>query len=164
VRRQNSSRTVTVSIFTPINPALVEPVGAVEDGIEVRYDPDLVPPVRYPGDHQGVEGFIRDADAERRWQELLGSAEVLFGLPGDSPAGLAAAVPSNPRLRSVQGTAAGAGEQVKASGLSGRLAGRLARDAAIAAQIAANYRRMIDVYAAAGTPPEPPARVGAARR
>ena len=106
MRRQSLSRTVTVSIFTPINPALVEPVGAVEDGIEVRYDTDLVPPVRYPGDHQGVEGFIRDADAERRWPELLGSAEVLFGLPGDSPAGLAAVVPSNPRLRSVQGTAA----------------------------------------------------------
>jgi len=115
---QSSSRVLTVAIVTPIDPELVEPIRAVADGIEVLYEPDLLPPVRYPGDHQGVQGFSRDGDAERRWQELLGSAEVLFGLPGDSPAGLAAVVRDNPRLRWVQGTAAGTGEQVKAAGLT----------------------------------------------
>ncbi|MGI8844867.1 MAG: D-2-hydroxyacid dehydrogenase [Thermoleophilaceae bacterium] len=109
---------MTVAIVTPIEPELVEPIRAVADGVEVLYEPALLPPVRYPGDHQGVVGFTRDGDAERRWQELLGSAEVLFGVPGDSPAGLAAVVRSNSRLRWVQGTAASTGEQVKAAGLT----------------------------------------------
>ncbi len=115
---QSSSPVLTVAIVTPIDPELVEPIRAVADNVEVLYEPDLLPPARYPGDHQGVEGFTRDADAERRWQELLGSAEVLFGLPGDSPAGLAEVVRGNPGLRWVQGTAAGTGEQVKAAGLT----------------------------------------------
>jgi len=115
---QGSRRALTVAIVTPIEAELVEAIRAVADGIEVLYEPGLLPPVRYPGDHQGVPGFGRDAEAERRWQELLERAEVLFGLPGDSPAGLAAVVRSNPRLRWVQGTAAGTGEQVKAAGLT----------------------------------------------
>jgi len=112
------SRTRKVAIVTPIDSELVKPIRAVADNVEVLYEPDLLPAVRYPGDHQGVEGFSRDPDAERRWQQLLDSSEVLFGLPGDSPAGLAAVVRSNPGLRWVQGTAAGTGEQVKAAGLT----------------------------------------------
>jgi len=114
----SSSRVLTVGIVTPIDPELVEPIRAVAEGVEVLYEPDLLPPVRFPGDHQGVAEFFRDVERERRWQELLGSAEVLLGLPGDSPAGLAAVVRDNPRLRWVQGTAAGTGEQVKAAGLT----------------------------------------------
>ncbi len=112
------SHALTVAIATPIEEEPMEPIHAVADGIEVLYEPDLLPPVRYPGDHRGVEGFTRNSDAERRWQELLDRAEILFGLPGDSPDGLAAVVRSNPRLRWVQGTAAGTGEQVKAAGLT----------------------------------------------
>ena len=96
----------------------MEAIRGAVTGIEVRYEPDLLPPVRYPGDHHGVEKFHRDGDAERRWQDLLNSAEILFGLPDDSPAALAKVVRSSPRLRWVQGTAAGTGEQVKAAGLS----------------------------------------------
>jgi phosphoglycerate dehydrogenase-like enzyme len=107
-----------VAVVTPLEPELLEPIRAVARGIELLYEPDLLPPVRYPGDHHGVEGFSRDPDAERRWQELLGRAEVLLGLPDDSPASLAAVVRSNPGLRWVQGTAAGTGEQVKAAELS----------------------------------------------
>ncbi len=115
---ESSSRVLTVAIATPIDPELVDPIRGVAEGIEVLYEPDLLPPVRYPGDHEGVDGFSRDAEAERRWQRLLGSAEVLLGLPGDSPAALAAVVRSNPGLRWVQGTAAGTGEQVKAAALT----------------------------------------------
>jgi phosphoglycerate dehydrogenase-like enzyme len=109
---------VVVAVVAPLDPELVEPIRAVSGQIEVLYEPDLLPPVRYPGDHHGVEGFSRDADGDRRWQELLGRAEVLFGLPDDSPADLAAVVRRNPGLRWVQGTAAGTGEQVKAAGLT----------------------------------------------
>jgi phosphoglycerate dehydrogenase-like enzyme len=108
----------TVAIATPLEAELVDEIRAAVAGIEVLHEPDLLPARRYPGDHRGVAGFRRDAPAERRWQALLVRAEVLYGLPGDSPAGLAAAVRGNPRLRWVQGTAAGTGEQVAAAGLS----------------------------------------------
>lgn len=49
---------------------------------------------------------------------MLGGAEVLFGLPGDSAEGLSEVVRSNPGLRWVQATAGGAGEQVAAAGLT----------------------------------------------
>jgi len=114
---QVSSPTLTVAAVTPIESELMERIGAVADGVEVLNEPDLLPALRYRGDHHGADGFGRDA-GERRWQDMLGRAEVLFGLPGDSPEGLAAVVRSNPGLRWVQGTAAGTGEQVKAAGLT----------------------------------------------
>ena len=114
---ETSGERVVVAIVTPLESELLEPIRAVAEGIELLYEPDLLPPVRYAGDHHGVEGFSRDTDAERRWQELLGRAEVLLGLPDDPPASLAAVVRSNPGLRWMR-TAAGTGEQVKAARLS----------------------------------------------
>jgi phosphoglycerate dehydrogenase-like enzyme len=107
-----------VAIATPLDPVLADSIRDAADGIELLHEPDLLPATRYPGDHRGVDGFSRDAEAERRWQELLGRAEVLFGLPDESPAALAAVVRCNPSLRWVQGTAAGTGEQVRAAGLT----------------------------------------------
>lgn len=96
--------------------ALIE---AVDDRLEVRYQPDLLPPLRFPGDHRGVESFHRTPEQENRWRAMMAEAEVLFGLPGDSPEGLADAVRTNTGLRWVQATAGGAGEQVRAAGLTG---------------------------------------------
>lgn len=112
------SEPVRVTIAGPLEAELVEPIRAVDPRVEVAYDPDLLPPMRYPCDHGGVEGFRRSPDDERRWREMLGVAEVLLGLPGDSPEGLAEAVRANPGLRWVQATAAGAGEQVSAAELT----------------------------------------------
>lgn len=109
---------VAVAIATPLEEELVASIREVDPRIEVLYEPDLVPPVRYRGDHRGVDSFRRDPDAERRWWELLGRAEVLLGLPGDSPSGLADVVRANPGLRWVQGTAAGTGQQLAAAGLT----------------------------------------------
>lgn len=109
---------VRVAIATPLEAQLVASIRAVDERLEVLYEPDLLPATRYRGDHKGVDGFSRDAQAQRRWQEMLDKAEVLFGLPGDSPAGLAAVVRSNPELRWVQGTAAGTGEQLQAAELT----------------------------------------------
>ena len=110
--------TITVAIVTPFEPELVELIRDSRDHVEVLYEPDLLPPVRYPGDHGGVAGFTREAGAERRWRRILERAEVFLGLPGDSAAGLARAVRSNPGLRWVQATAAGAGEQLRAAALT----------------------------------------------
>ncbi len=112
------ARRVVVAIATPLEAQLVQEIRTVAGPVEVLYEPDLLPATRYPGDHRGVDGATRGAQAQRRWQAMLRRAEVLFGLPGDSPAGLAAAVRANPGLRWVQGTAAGTGEQVRAAGLT----------------------------------------------
>jgi phosphoglycerate dehydrogenase-like enzyme len=109
---------VTVGVVTPLEGVLVDAIRRAAPHAEVLWEPELLPPARYPGDHRGVPEFRRDEDAERRWQVLLKRTEVLFGLPGDSPAALAEVVRTNGRLRWVQGTAAGTGEQVKAAGLN----------------------------------------------
>jgi phosphoglycerate dehydrogenase-like enzyme len=111
-------RVVAVAIATPLEAALVASIRALGDSVSVLYRPELLPPTRYPGDHRGVDGFRGDPEDESRWQEMLWQVEVLFGIPGDSPEGLAAAVRGNPRLRWVQGTAAGTGEQLKAARLT----------------------------------------------
>jgi phosphoglycerate dehydrogenase-like enzyme len=107
-----------VAIATPLDAALVARIQAVDERLDVRYQPDLLPPVRFPGDHRGVESFRRTGEQEMRWQSLIADAEVLFGLPGDSATGLAEAVRAGQRLRWVQATAGGAGEQLQAAGLS----------------------------------------------
>jgi glyoxylate/hydroxypyruvate reductase len=109
---------VRVMIAGPLEAELVESIRAVDSRVEVAYEPDLLPPPRFPGDHHGVDGFRRSAQDERRWREMLAAAEVLFGIPGESPRELAEVVRANPRLRWVQATAAGAGEQVGAAELT----------------------------------------------
>ncbi len=109
---------VRVAIAVPLDPALVEPIRASDPRVNVAYAPDLLPPVRYPNDHRGVEDFRRTPADERRWWEMIGAAEVLYGIPGDDPDGLALAVRRGEGLRWVQATSAGAGEQVASAGLS----------------------------------------------
>lgn len=109
---------VVVTIASPLEPKLVTRIESVDERLDVRFEPDLLPPPRFPGDHGGVESFRRTPAQEQRWQAMLAEAEVLFGLPGDSGQGLADAVRASPGLRFVQATAGGAGEQVHAAELS----------------------------------------------
>jgi glyoxylate/hydroxypyruvate reductase len=111
-------RTV-VAIATPLEAGLVAAIAGIDDRLQVRYEPDLLPPLRFAGDHRGVGSFHRTAEQEERWKTMLEEAEVLFGIPGDSGEGLADAVRTSNRLRWVQATAGGAGEQVRAAGLTG---------------------------------------------
>jgi phosphoglycerate dehydrogenase-like enzyme len=110
-------RTV-VTIATPLPAELGALIAEVDGRLDVRYEPDLLPPVRFPGDHRGLDAFRRAPEQEQRWRAMLAEAEVLFGIPGDSPQGLANAVRTSTRLRWVQATEGGAGEQVRAAGLS----------------------------------------------
>jgi phosphoglycerate dehydrogenase-like enzyme len=116
---------VRVAIAAPLQPELIEPIEAVDSRIEVAYQPDLFPPLRFPNDHRGVDGFRREPEDERRWWEMLANAEVLFGIPGDSPEGLARAIRDCAGLRWIQATAAGAGEQVGAARLTAEEARRV---------------------------------------
>ena len=112
------TETVKVVIAGPLQAELVEPIRAVDSRLEVAYEPELLPPPRYPNDHAGAADFRRTPEEERRWWEMIGAAEVLFGIPGDSPDGLAEALRVAPGLRWVQATSAGAGEQVGGASLT----------------------------------------------
>ena len=109
---------VVVAIAAPLDAGLVARIQAVDERLDVRYQADLLPPLRFPGDHRGLESFCRSPEQEMRWQIMIADAEVLFGFPGDSATGLAEAVRAGERLRWVQATAGGAGEQVRAADLS----------------------------------------------
>ena len=106
-----------VLIASPLEAELAERIKAAEPRAEVLFEPDLLPPARYPADHGGDPDFRRDPEAEARWRALLDRAQVLFGVPGDSADDLAEVVTTLPKLRWVHATSAGAGEQVRKAGL-----------------------------------------------
>jgi phosphoglycerate dehydrogenase-like enzyme len=107
-----------VLIASPLEAELAARIQAADPRAEVLFEPGLLPPARYPGDHLGDPSFARDAEGETRWRALLDRAEVLFGVPDDSAEGLAEVVSGLPGLRWVHATSAGAGEQVRKAGLS----------------------------------------------
>jgi phosphoglycerate dehydrogenase-like enzyme len=107
-----------VLIATPVEDELVERIrGSVPD-LEVLHDATLLPPPRYPSDHAGEPTFRRDPDGQRRFDSWLDRAEVTLGVPGETPEALRDLVRRADKLRWVQGTAAGMGQQVRAAGLS----------------------------------------------
>jgi phosphoglycerate dehydrogenase-like enzyme len=111
-------RRLRVVAATPISDELVARVVAAEPRIDFVVDQALLPPEVHPGDHRGDPDFRRSEADERRFRELVDSAEVLYGIPGERPSGLKRTVEANPGLRWVQLMPAGGGGQVKAAGLS----------------------------------------------
>ena len=105
-------------VATPLEPELVERIRAVDDRLDVRFEPDLLPPARYPSDHIGEPEFQRSAEQEERFTQLVAEAEVALGFPRESPDGLAWLVRTAPQLRFVQCMYAGAGQQVGAARLT----------------------------------------------
>ena len=106
-----------VAIAVPLEPELVDSIRAVDPSVIVLYDPELLPPERFPADHSGDPGFRRTPEQENRYWSMLNRAQVLYGFPNEDPAGLARIAHENPRLQWVHAMAAGAGGAVKASGL-----------------------------------------------
>ena len=101
-----------IFIATPLAPANVETIRAVDPArVEVIYEPDLLPPIRYVGDHGGAP-FARNKDQQRRWREALSSADILWDLPRTADDMAAAS-----RLKWVQTTSTGVGQDVKALGV-----------------------------------------------
>ncbi|WP_087873744.1 D-2-hydroxyacid dehydrogenase [Arthrobacter globiformis] len=107
----------TVAIAVPLEAEFVERIRAVDPSVTVLYEPDLLPPERFPADHAGDPDFKRTPEQEDRYWEMLGKADVLYGFPNESPSGLARIAKENPRLQWIHAMAAGAGGAVKASGL-----------------------------------------------
>ena len=108
---------VPVVIATPVEPELVDRLRDVDERLEVLFDPELLPPSRFPSDHVGDPSFQRTPEQEQRFTALVARAEVLYGFPREDPAQIAWAVRTAPGLRYVQATFAGAGQQLAAAGL-----------------------------------------------
>lgn len=106
-----------VAIAVPLQEEHVRQISTVDPAVTVLYEPDLLPPERFPADHAGDPSFRRTREQEERYWRLVNSADVLYGFPNESPAGFARAVAENPSLRWVHAMAAGAGGAVKASGV-----------------------------------------------
>ena len=109
---------VPVVIASPLEPELVDRLREVDKRLDVQFEPELLPSPRYPSDHHGEEGFERTLEQDERFAALVAGAEVLFGIPAESPERLAWAVRTAPALRFVQATSAGAGQQVRRAELT----------------------------------------------
>src|SRR3954471_18276726 len=97
---------ITVAIAVPLEAGLVDLIRAIDPSVTVLYEPDLLPPERFPADHAGDPGFRRTPEQEERYWEMLGKADVLYGFPNESPAGLARIAKENARLQWIHAMAA----------------------------------------------------------
>lgn len=113
-----TDRRVRAVVVTPVPERLLERVRAAEPRLDLVVEQSLLPPMRWPGDHQGDPEFTRSPADDRRFRDLLDSAEVLYGIPGERPSELARALRANPALRWVQLMPAGGGAQVGAAKLT----------------------------------------------
>ena len=104
----------TVLIASYFEEEYVRRVREVDERLRVLYREDLVPPPRWPGDHEGPEGWERTPADEEEFLAMLGEAEVLYDFPRGHVEDL---VEAAPRLRWVQGSMAGAGEVAQRAGL-----------------------------------------------
>jgi phosphoglycerate dehydrogenase-like enzyme len=107
-----------VVIATPLEPELVDRLRRVDDRLEIVFEPELLPPPRWASDHIGDPNFERTLDQEARFADLVSGAEIVLGYPREDPEQIAWLVRTAPGLRWVQGTFAGAGQQLAAAGLS----------------------------------------------
>jgi phosphoglycerate dehydrogenase-like enzyme len=89
-----------------------------EPRIQLVRDQSLLAPQRHAGDHSGDPSFTRTAEQQASFDELVDSAEALYGLPDESGKALHRTVEANPKLRWVHTIPAGGGAQVKSAGLN----------------------------------------------
>src|SRR5680860_605472 len=90
---------IVVAIATPIEQRLIAGIAAVDDRLDVRYEP-------------------RGAGNEARWKQLLADAEIVFGIPGDALPELTHLVRTSAELRWVQMAESNTYEQLREAGLS----------------------------------------------
>lgn len=106
-----------VVVASPLNEDLCRLIEEREPRIELVRDQSLYPPMRHPADHTGDPDWSRTAEQQRAFEEMVDSAEALYGIPDVDPEALKRTAAANPRLRWVHTMAAGGGSSVKAAGL-----------------------------------------------
>ena len=106
-----------VVVATPLAEELCRLIEEGEPRIELVRDQSLYPPMRHPADFTGDPGFSRTPEQQRAFEEMVDSADALYGIPDVDPEALKRTVAANPGLRWVHTMAAGGGSSVKAAGL-----------------------------------------------
>ena len=99
----------TMFICSPLEPANVDRLRALDPALEVVHRPELLPPVRYANDHKGAP-FTRTGAMLDTWRDGLARADILWDLPAPED------VPYVARLRWIQATSTGIGPAVAALG------------------------------------------------
>jgi phosphoglycerate dehydrogenase-like enzyme len=99
---------VRVVIASFLEPEHVARIAAVDPRLDVVYEPDVLPPPRYPADHTGGP-FTRTPEQTARWRALLADAEVIFDFDRATAGQLHELAP---RVRWLQATSAGIGQFV----------------------------------------------------
>jgi phosphoglycerate dehydrogenase-like enzyme len=106
---------VRIVITSPLSAENVATIAAADPRLDVVYPKDLMQAPQFPSAHPLPD--VSDAATERRWAELLESAEVLFDF---GPLAMADRLPTWPRLRWIQATSAGVGQLARRVGLTER--------------------------------------------
>ena len=112
------SNRLRVVVATPLSEELAAWIRKQEPRIELVHVPALLPRMRHPADHGGDPSFRRDQQQQREFEELVDSAEVLYGVPDNRAQALRRTADANAGLRWVHTMAAGGGGQVKEADLS----------------------------------------------
>ncbi|GAA4478680.1 D-2-hydroxyacid dehydrogenase [Microbacterium panaciterrae] len=114
-----------VAVAASLAPELCELITTLEPRIDLVADQSLLPPMRHAADFSGDPSFRRTPAQQAAYEEMLDSADALYGIPDVDPAALARVVRANPLLRWVHTMAAGGGGQVRAAQLSSGELGRV---------------------------------------
>ena len=102
-----------VVIATPLSDELVEMIRTREPRLEVVHEPQLMA----PASADWMKGHTRTEEEQAAYEELINTAEVLYGVPDHSGKALARTVAANPNLRWVHTIPAGGGAQVRSAHL-----------------------------------------------
>lgn len=107
------SRSVTLAITVAFPRDLAKWIDEQLPDVTVLYEPDLLPPQRYASDHTGDPDFSLTDDQQRRFDSMLATADIWFGYPFNNLRTLQHYMDKSPRLRWIQGLAAGLGGWLK---------------------------------------------------
>lgn len=113
-----SAERLRVVVATPLSDADAARIVELEPRIDLVREPDLLPPMRHAADFAGDPAFRRTPAQQQAFEDLLDSAQVLYGIPDVDPTALARVVRANNDLTWVQTMAAGGGAQVRAAELT----------------------------------------------
>jgi len=73
---------------TPISEELIDRVVRAEPRIDFVRDQSLLAPQRFAGDHAGDPSFRRTPEQQQAFEDLVDSAQALYGVPDEQPAAL----------------------------------------------------------------------------
>jgi glyoxylate/hydroxypyruvate reductase A len=114
---QTRTADYNILIASYLEPEYVERIRQVDERLNVLYEPDLLPPPRYPADHTG-KPLERTAEQADVWRQLLKKADILFDFDHTHRETLPDLAPN---VKWIQATSAGIGQFVKRMGYDKRL-------------------------------------------